>query len=658
MKFEYLFKPGRLGTLELKNRIVMLPMGTLLAGEWGQVTEELIHWYARRAKGGAGLIIVEVCMAATAIDPLRLISRVLRADDDCYVPGLACLVDAVHENGAKIGICLNAGAGAQASGGPWIPGFGAVTRMQPVSPSGIPAYGVAEHGAVKQPRSLTIEEIEKCIDLCGESARRLKKAGFDLLEIHAPHGYLIAQFLSPYFNKRTDKYGGSLDNRCRFLFEIIAAIRRMVGYDFPLTVRYSIDEAIEGGRDVRESQQIAKKLEEMGIHGISCSVGVYGANIPNIPPYYFPRGSLAYLAEAIKEAVKIPVVAAGRLDDPELAEQILRDGKADFIGLGRGLIADPDWPQKAANGKVKEIRKCLACNDCRIAIHTPRPIRCAVNPVAGREVKYEVMRPAEMRKKVVIVGGGPAGMETARVAVLKGHKVILFEAKNELGGMLNLGSTPPHKEILKSITEYYARELDRLGVDVRMGKKATTDLIIREDPDCVIVATGGVALIPDIPGIDKAIVVTALDALSCAKRTGQEVIVAGGGAVGCEVANYLAQQKKKVTIVEMLDTVGLDMDSWIWKHLSAELEKRNVKIMTSMKIDEITDQGIIVIDRNCNKIFLKSDNVVLALGLRGSNDLSGKLEGKVKKVFTIGDAKLPRRIRESISEGYITAYNL
>jgi len=657
MKLEHLFKPGRIGQMELKNRIVMLPMGTILAGEWGEVRDEQIYWYARRAKGGAGLIIVEVCSAATAIDPLRLISRVLRADDDCYIPGLACLAEVVHENGAKIGICLQAGAGAQAGGGPWMPGLGGVQNIQPVSPSGVSAYGVAQYGATKQPRKLTIEEVEKCIELCGEAARRLKKAGFDLIEIHAAHGYLIAQFMSPYFNKRIDKYGGNLDNRCRFLLEIVAAMRKAVGSTLAITVKYSIDEAIEGGRGVEESKIIAKKLEDAGVDGITCSAGAYGAKVPMIPTYYTPRGNILYLAEAIKESVKIPVMSVGRLDDPEMAERILREGRADFVGIGRGLIADPDWPRKVGSGRMGEIRKCLACNDCRL-IHTPHPIRCAVNPVAGRESKLDAIRPAEVKKKILIVGGGPAGMEAARVSALRGHRVILFEAKNDLGGMLRLGSVPPHKEILMTIPEYYSLELNRLGVELRLGIRATSELIIKENPDAVIIATGGVVLVPDIPGIDKKIVVTALDVLSGEKKTGEEVLVAGGGAVGCEVANYLAQKNKRVTIVEMLDAVGLDMDSWIWNALSAELAEGNVKILTSTKIDEITDKGVIVIDKNWNKAFLKADHVVLALGLRRSDNLGKELNGKVKEVCTIGDANLPRRIRETISEGYVTAYNL
>jgi len=658
MRFEHLFKPGGFGSLELKNRLVMLPVGTVLCGIWGEVTSDIIEWYATRAKGGVGLIIVEVCMAATAIDPLRLLPRILRADDDSYIPGLACLADAVHENGAKIGIQLTAGGGAQSSGGPWMPGLQGVQKIDQVSPSGVPAYGVAMHGEIRQPRALTIEEIEKCVELCGDSAQRVKKAGFDLVEIHAHEGYLIAQFMSPYFNKRTDKYGGSLENRCRFLMEIIAAMRKATGPDYPLIVKYSIDEFIAGGRDVKESQVVAQMLEEAGVGGLSCSIGVYGSKVPPVPPYAVPRGSLAYLTEAVKESVKIPVMAVGRLDDPELADRILREGKGDFIGIGRGLIADPDWPRKVAGGRIEEIRTCIACNDCRIAIHTPHPIRCAVNPVAGREAKYDFLRPAEAKKKVVVAGGGPAGMEAARVAALKGHRVVLFEADNELGGMLKLGSAPPHKEIFLSIPRYYSHELNRLGVELKLGRFATEESVTEEKPDAVIIATGGTELIPEIKGIENDFVVTALDVLSGAKKTGNEIIVAGGGAVGCEIGNFLAQKEKKVTIVDMIDTVGLDMDSWIWVCLSAELEEKNVKIMTSTKIEEIADGGVMVIDKAWHKTFLKADNVVLAMGLKRLDTLAGELAGKIEEIHVIGDAKLPRRIKDAVSDGFITAYHL
>jgi len=356
--------------------------------------------------------------------------------------------------------------------------------------------------------------------------------------------------------------------------------------------------------------------------------------------------------------VKIPVMAVGRLDDPELAERILLEGKADFIGIGRGFIADPDWPQKVADGRVEEIRRCLSCNDCRITIHTPHPIRCTVNPVAGREGKYDSLQPAAPQKKVVIVGGGPAGMEAARVAALRGHRVILLEKERELGGMLKVAAAPPHKDILLTIPAYYSRALKRLGVEVRLERMATAESILQENPDAVILATGARALIPEIPRVNSKMVVNALDVLSGKEETGEEVVVAGGGFVGCEVANFLARQNKRVTIVDMLDTLGLDMDSWIWVSLSAELAEKKVKILTSVKIDAITEEGLILFDKSGNKIFQKADTIVLALGMKAVNDLSRDLNGRIKALCTIGDGKEPRRILDAVWEGFVASWKL
>ncbi|MFH1953796.1 MAG: FAD-dependent oxidoreductase [Pseudomonadota bacterium] len=655
MRFEHLFRPGKIGALELKNRIVMAPMMTILSSVWGEVTADTIEWYARRAKGGPGLIVVEPCFVATAIDTIRPSARVLRADDNCFIPGLASLAEAVHENGAKVGIQLYPGAGAQAfldSG--FTPGS---QREIPVSPSGVPAYGLFGSWSLQKPRVLAVKEIERCVELCGEGAERMKKAGFDLIEINAHEGWLIAQFLSPYFNQRTDKYGGSLESRCRFLLDIIEAMRKAVGPEFPITVKYSIDEFIEGGFHVEESQSIAKILEEAGVNGISCSLGVMGSKIPPIPPYNFPPRSLDYLFEAIKASVNIPVLAVFNLDDFNAAEQILRDGRADFIGIARGLIADPDWPRKVAKGRIGEIRKCIKCNACRI-IHSPHPIRCAVNAVAGREDKYDVIKPSLEKKKVVVVGGGPAGMEAARVAAHRGHRVILFEVNEELGGMLKLASVPPHKGILMNIPQYYSRELERLGVILRLGSRASAELIAEEKPDAVIVATGGVPLIPDIAGVNKDIVITAIDVLAGKRETGKNVTVAGGGLVGCEVANFLAQQNKNVTIIEMLAAIGVDMEQYTLNVLLGELKDKNVNILTSVQISEFTDAGIVIVDKSGNKTMHKADTVVLALGLSRSTGLAEELEGRVEEIYTIGDAKQPRKIREAISEGFMTAYNL
>jgi len=653
VEFENLFKAGRIGALELKNRIAFPAICTLYAGECGEVTDTIIDWYARRAKGGAALIVVEVCYVATAVDALRQLCCQLRADDDNYIRGLAGLAEAVHEHGAKIGIQLSPGAGAQASAGPYV--LGSVENIAQVSPSGIPALGSS-----KKPRVLSEEEISKIVEMCGDAARRVKQAGFDLIELHGHGGYLIAQFLSPYFNKRTDKYGGSLDNRCRFFLEIVDAMRKAVGPDFALVAKYSIHEYIEGGRDVEESQIIAKKLEQAGVDCISISSGVYYSGIPAVPPHYFPPGVLLPLAEAMKEAVDIPVIAVGRLDDPRLAEQVLKDGKADFIGVGRGLTADPDWPLKVARGQIGEIRKCVACNYCREKLFLSMPMRCTVNPVAGREGKYDVIKPAEVKKKVIIAGAGPGGMEAARVAAIRGHSVVLYEKTGELGGgQLKLASIPPHKKILNNIVNYYSVIFKQLpSIEVRLGRGVTAEEIIKENPDAVIIATGAAAFIPDIPGIDKSIVVTAFDVLADKAEVGETVIVVGGRTVGCEIANWLARKNKKVTIIARSDSVGAGIERWSWLALQEELSQAGVKMMARTNLEAITEEGAFVTDKTGRESLLKADTVVLARGAKPVNELAKELTSKVRELYTIGDAKEPRGIMEATSEGYVTAYNL
>lgn len=452
MQFKNLFKPGRIGTLELKNRLVLPAMATGSAEEGGKVSDAQIAWYARRAKGGAGLIILETTFAATAVDNRKVFSGVFRADDASCIPGLARLAEGIHKNGAKAAVQLSVGAGAQAIGEPWFPSSQPVPT---VSPSGIPAL---EHN--DQPRALSIEEIKKIVEFCGKSAWNVKKAGYDMIEVHAHGGYLIAQFMFPYFNKRTDEYGGSLDNRCRFLMEIVDSIRKAVGREFPLTVKYSIEDFLPDSWDVKQSQILARKLEAAGVDGIGISCGVHNAKLPASPPYFIPRGKFIPFAEAIKEVVNIPVMVGGRLNDPELADKVLKDGKADFINIGRGLIADPDWPQKVASGKIKEIRPCLACNECKQCMVRASWVRCSVNAVAGREVEYDSIKPAKVKKKVLVAGGGPGGMEAARIASLRGHEVILCEGRRQLGGLLLLGGV--HNQEINGLVKWMAAQIKGL----------------------------------------------------------------------------------------------------------------------------------------------------------------------------------------------------
>ncbi len=654
-KFERLFEPGEIGTLQLKNRIIMSPMGTNFATVLGEASDDYIDWYLPRARGGAGLLFTGSGFVATAIDPLRHGPSTTRFDHDAFGPGMFKIVEAVHEAGAKGGIQLSPGLSSQARGAPWSLEQQHIAEVQPVGPS-----PVTHPLTQRQARELTIEEIEKIVELCGWAAERAKDVGFDIIEIHAHGAFLIGQFLSPYFNRRVDKYGGTPKRRMRFLLEIIESTRKHVGSDFPLTVRYSIAEFTEGGRDLKEGQAIARELEKVGINGISVSSGIHGAAIPSMPTMYHSEGTFIPLAEALKEVVSLPIILPGRLDNPYLAEQVLREGKADFIAWGRGLIADPELPRKVAEGRLDEIRKCIFCNEClRTVWDNKSPLRCTVNPIAGRERRYGVLQRADKLKKVVIIGAGPAGMEAARVAALRGHNVVLYEKSTELGGgQLRLASIPPHKEILKSIADYYEASFKTLtNLKVVLGKEATTEDIIKDEPDAIVVATGAEPLIPNIPGAKGSNIISAHALLSGQASAGETVVVVGGGSVGCEVANLLASLGKKVTIVEMLDTVATDVHTFVRLGLVDELSRQGVRILTGVKVDSLTD-GIRLINKKGKATLLKVDTIVLALGVKSVNKLAEELYDGVKELYIIGDAKEPRRIRNAISEGYVTSFNL
>ncbi|MBI2831549.1 MAG: FAD-dependent oxidoreductase [Chloroflexi bacterium] len=682
MSFTNLFKPGKIGGLELKNRIVLPAMGTGHVEESSEVTDTLIHWYARRARGGAGLITVEACFVATIVDPIKTLSHSLRADDSRFMPGLARLAEAIHKNGAKAGIQFSPGAGAQAMDGPWVHG----SKAEPVSPSGVYALGYT-----KKPRALTMAEVEQIAVLCASAARNVKEAGFDLIELHAHYGYLLAQFLSTYFNKRTDKYGGSLDNRLRLLLDIVAEMRKATGPGFPIIVKYSIDEYIEGGRKVAESQVMARKMEEVGVDGIGISAGAAGSRMPANPPYFFPQGVWMHLAAPIKQVVDIPVILPGRLNAPRLAEQVLKDGKADFVAIGRGLIADPDWPQKVANGEIRDIRWCISCNECRqTSVVNQQPLRCTVNAIAGREGEYDTLKPATVKKKVVVVGGGPAGMETARVAALRGHDVTLFEQRKRLGGLMSLAGV--HNEGVEIFTRYLIRQIGKLPVCVMLQTRATPAIIQEVKPDAVILAIGGTFPAYKVPGINRnnvfsskdlfeltngvplkkgalMTVITAAGKLfittSLVRRflgssfpIGKKVAVIGGQFPGCSLALSLAKHGKKVTIIEESDHFGSDMEAHTLLALKAQIEDGNIRALTSTRVDEITGMGVTIVKEG-KKAVVGADSVILALNMEpATSNLAAGLNGKVKEVYTIGDAKSFRRMTTAIAEGFETACRL
>jgi len=639
-KYPKLFEPGMIGRMKVKNRVVMPPMATNLAGPFGEVTDRILRYYAERAKGGVGLIITE--NVQVKYPEGKNVACQLRLDQDKYIPGYQELAEAVQVYGTKIFMQIHH-AGRQ---------YHDIEGVDGVAPSAIPC------GFLQQPvRELRTDEIWDLVERFSETALRAMKAGMDGVEFHGAHGYLIGQFMSPHTNQRIDEWGGTFERRMKFPLEIIKKTRQKVGPDFPLCFRYSTDEFVPGGLTLDDSKRIAPMLETAGINVLHVTCGIYESMPRLLEPMRFEEGWRTYLAEEIKKTVAIPVITVGQIRTPALAEHILEEGKADFVAVGRTLIADPEWPKKAEEGRDEDIRKCISCNIGCIGGHVfyDLYVRCAVNPVTGHE-RFEGwvdLRPAEKKKTVMVVGGGPGGMEAARVAALRGHEVTLYEKESELGGQLRIGSLAPGKDKLNFIMEYYTHQLRKAGVKIELNKKADGDLVQKMKPDVVIVATGAEPVKPDIPGISGRNVLVSWDVLSgTAKVPGKTVAVAGGGQVGCETALYLAEQGKKVTIVEMLEELATDMEPISRYDLLTEvLPKAGVESVTKRVIAEISDKGVLILDPLGRKSLVEAENVVIALGSKSVNALEDSVKDMVSEVHVIGDGKEPRQIINATFEG-------
>lgn len=636
-----LFEEGRVGRMTVKNRIVMPPMATNYAGPSGEPTERLISYYAERAKGGAGLIIVE--NVQVKYPQGKNVACQLRLDKNKYVPGFQELAEAAHAHQARIFIQIHH-AGRQ---------YHDIEGEEGVAPSGIP------DGFLQQPvRALTPEEIQDLVERFSETALRAKMAGMDGVEFHGAHGYLINEFMSPHTNQRIDEWGGTFERRMRFPLKIIERTREKVGPRFPLSFRFSADEFVPGGITLDDAKEIARYLEDAGVDVLHVSSGIYESMPRILEPMRFAEGWRSYLAAEIKKAVKIPVITVGQIRSPEVAERILEEGLADFVALGRTLIADPHWPRKVEEGRVPEIRKCISCNIGCIGGHVFNDLymRCTVNPVTGHE-RFEGwvnLIPAQMKKKVMVVGAGPGGMEAARVAALRGHEVTLYEKSGELGGQVRTAVKGPGKGKLSFIPEYYSHALKTAGVRVRMNTPVDADIIQREKPDVVIFATGAVPIVPDIKGVDNSEVVReSWDVLSGSIQVpGQKVVVAGGGLVGCETALFLAEQGKEVTIVEMMNDLASDMEPITrYDFLTEQMPQAGIKALLGLVIAEITDQGVVTLDRWGNKSLIEADNVVIALGARPADVMMEAARDCATEAYVIGDCKEPRKIINATFEG-------
>jgi len=637
--YNTIFQRGSIGTLELRNRLVMAPMGS----HHGKVDEDTIAYYAARAHGGFGLIITEF----TCIDPVgKAQPDQLMIDSDEYIPEFKKLTDKMHEEGSKVFMQLQH-SGRQATS--------YVTGAQPVAPSPIPCPMIRE-----MPRELTSEEIHELIEKFGDAAVRAKKAGYDGVEISGGHGYLVAQFLSSYSNKRSDEFGGDMTGRVKFAVEIINNIKMKCGKDFPLSFRISGDERVEGGRKIEETVIIARILQESGADAISVTTGVYGSMQYIIPPAHVPNGFNLYAAEAVKKAVSIPVIAVGRINDPVMVEDILTKEIADFVALGRASLADPEFPNKVKENRFNEISPCVGCMTRCVGAPGVDPndhnISCMINPFAGHELTMKITK-AESPKKIVIVGGGLGGLEAAWVSAARGHKVTLYEKNNKLGGQVVPGSVPPAKHELARAIKYYVQMCKKYGVNIKLGETADIEKILSENADEVILATGATQITPNIQN-EGIPTVQAVDILQGKAVSGKKALIVGGGLVGLESAEYILAQNGEATVVEMKDKAGEGLNESVQYFIFKNLKEGNVDVLTNTKVERFTKEGAICTTPSGEVNLSGYDMVILALGSRAYNPFEEGLKGKVKSLHLIGDAVKSRRIVDAVEEAARLAIQL
>jgi 2,4-dienoyl-CoA reductase-like NADH-dependent reductase (Old Yellow Enzyme family)/thioredoxin reductase len=637
-QFKHLFTLIDIGKMKVRNRIVMLPLTTGYCELDETIGDRLVNFYAARSKGGVGLIIVPFSPvhAGSPIEPGLY--------GDRFLPGVRKLADAVHAHGANIAAQL-------------ITSYHVILKdgnAEVVGPS-----PVLNQMTRTIARPLKVEEIHYIVKEYGQAAHRARQGGFDAVEVLVGGGYLLNRFLSPITNKREDEYGGSLENRMRIVLEVIASIRKEVGMDFPIGCRLNVAEQMEGGHTIEDSKEVVRILEKAGIQMINVYTGWHESPVPTVQAV-LPKGAFLHLAEKIKGWVGIPVIAANRINDPFVAEKAIAEGKADLTGMARALLADPELPNKAREGRVQEIVPCLACSNCLTEIlttyknwGTAASASCSVNPLAGKEGDF-VIEPAKKVKKVFVIGGGPSGMEAAITAAARGHKVTLYDKGNELGGKLLIASIPPYKNELQSLVKSLASRAKKEGVEIKLKSDASQAAIEKENPDVLIMAMGSSSLIPNIPGVAGPNVVLAEDVLTGTKTVSGNVIIVGGGMVGCETAEFLLERGEgvtQVTVIEMLSRMADNVSPTYRPFFLARLKKAGIKMETNTIVQEITKDGVKA-DQKGVVGFIKGDAVVLAVGFKSNPTLNEKSKAKIAEVYAIGDCAKPRMIKEAIEEGF------
>ena len=688
-RFDKLLEPYYIGKIKTRNRIVKTAAGMSYQTD-DYMNETSKAFYEGLAKGGVGLLMVE----SPAIDyPISLMfPKQFRLDDDKFIKGYRELAEVIHKQGCPTFLQMwHCGQWMQKE----------LFGLQGVAASAISRGTLGgSHLPMEVPRELSIPEVEDVIDKFASTAVRAQKAGFDGVEVNASSNHLLSTFLSRIWNRRQDAYGGSLENRARIVLAIIREIKKRAGQDFPVIATINGIEIGEEGKDedrtYEEGQDLARMLEEAGADALQVrfywlhhDISVLTPEVllypePHIPLKSFPeeldwshKGASASVpvAAAIKKAVSIPVITVGRFD-AELGEKALREGKVDFIGMCRRLMADPELPNKLASGRLDDIRPCIACLQCMHG--RPKPVPCVVNASLGREREYTVI-PAEKKKRVLVVGGGPAGMEAARVAALRGHEVILYEREPKLGGLLPMAAVVKGLEIedLVALIRYLKGQITKLGVKIRLGKEVNLSVIEDIKPDAVILATGGIPVLPDIPGINGRNVISGTELHHRVKNYlrflgprflrwltkfwmpfGKSVVIIGGAIQGCELAEFLVKRGRRVTIVDTAEEMGEGMVDNTKIRLLWWLSKRGVIMMTGVRYEEITDKGLTIITKEGERQTIAADTILSAVPLIPNTELLKSLEGKVPKIHAIGDCKEPRLIIDAIADGSRIAHDI
>jgi 2,4-dienoyl-CoA reductase-like NADH-dependent reductase (Old Yellow Enzyme family)/NADPH-dependent 2,4-dienoyl-CoA reductase/sulfur reductase-like enzyme len=642
---------GKIGNLELRNRMVMAPMGDLTANPDGTISDRTIEYYAARAKGGIGLIITGI-VRINNTDGTAGPNQISLADDS-YIPGFKKLVDEIHKHGAKVFTQIQH-SGRQ--------GVAALTGKDYVlAPSPIPS------AVMQQPtRELTVEEIHDLVGQFGDCARRSMLAGVDGVEIHGAHGYLINQFLSPFSNKRTDEYGGSFENRMRFLIEIMRDVRAKTENKIPISVRISADEFLSAVGipmpyiDIAEGIRIAKAIEAEGVEAINVSCGTYESMNMAIEPMSFPQGWRKDFVKAVKNEVNVPVIAVGMFREPKVAEGFLQEGVADFAAFGRALLADSEYANKVLENRDDEINRCISCLFCFDELNKGSQVVCAVNPLTGFECDYpEKEKPSEP-KTVAIVGAGPAGVRAAIYLKKMGHNPVLFEESDRIGGQVKIGKNPPKKDYLNWFIEDNEKKLKDLGVDIRFGRKADANTVKEINPDAVLIAVGAKPIIPNIPGVDSGNVYSVEQVLSGEVSIENKTIaVIGSGLTGLEVAELLQLSGNKTIVVEMLDTIAPGAYMQNVMDVKSRLAEDKTEYLTSHKLIAIKDGAIELKNTKTEDISTRPvDAVVLSVGYRPDQAFIDSFKDTAPVVYTIGDADKVSNIGMATRSGFQTAYKI